>query len=337
MSLIASMRRLSIEPDRKLIWLKITIALALGCGLLLSWKLWVSSSRLFPLSPVSDTLPIIPYPIELICFLLLLGLLLAISILAQARWAILAFLALAVFISLWDQTRWQPWFYQYLLMLAALGFYAWKKPEIQNNRAVLNACRLIIVCTYFWSGVQKLNVNFINETWLDLSSGVLRVLPEALKGLPPSLMLIIPMLEICTALGLLTRRFRNAAVILALTTHTMILALLVASGENLVVWPWNVAMALFVVILFWQDAETSPRKILLTKNALHALVLILLGVLPALSLFDRWDSYLSLALYSRNTDQAVIYVSRPVIDRLPAALHTYIWQDSEPFFLDINR
>ena len=59
--------------------------------------------------------------------------------------------------------------------------------------------------------------------------------------------------------------------------------------------------------------------------------------MPAFSLVDLWDSYLSSALYSGNTDQAVIYVSPAVIARLPAALHPHIWQSSQPFFLDTNR
>jgi hypothetical protein len=321
-----------IEADRKLIWLKITIALALSLGFILSWRLWISS-RLFPLCPVSDSLPGIPFPFDYIWFVLLLALLLSISYIACPRRLILAFLALAVLLSLFDQMRWQPWFYQYIFMLAALGFYAWRKPENKSNRVPLNVCRLIIVCTYFWSGLQKLNVNFIREVWPDMTGPLLRWLPH----LPPFLILILPLLEICIGLGLLARRFRNLSVILAVATHIVILLLLISTGENTVVWPWNIAMIFFVVVLFWQDNETSSRKILIPKNAFHVLVLILFGVLPALSSIELWDSYLSSALYSGNTDQAIIYVSPYIVGLLPATIHSYIWQNTEPFFLDINR
>src|SRR5262249_2779491 len=138
------------------------------------------------------------------------------------------------------------------------------------------------------------------------------------------------------ALGLLTRRCRKPAVVAALATHLFVLLLLIASGENTVVWPWNVAMVALVLILFWQDEQTSPREILIARSPSHVVVLVLFGVLPALSFFDLWDSYLSAALYSGNTDQAVIYVSRPVIDQLPAAIRPHIWQSSPPFFLDLN-
>ena len=77
--------------------------------------------------------------------------------------------------------RWQPWFYQYFFMLAALGFYAWKKPEAKNNRKALDCCALIVVCIYFWSGIQKLNASFITEVWPDLSEPLFRFLPGGLQ------------------------------------------------------------------------------------------------------------------------------------------------------------
>jgi len=152
-------------PQQKLLWLKITIAAALLCAFGLSWRLWVSS-RLFPLSPVSDSLPAIPFPLDVIWFVLLLGLLPIIIILDRPRKLIFSFLILAGLLSLWDQTRWQPWFYQYFLMLTAIAVYAWKNPNAQNDQAALNVCRAIIAFTYFWSGLQKLNANFVREPGL---------------------------------------------------------------------------------------------------------------------------------------------------------------------------
>src|SRR5436853_5514999 len=223
------------EPEQKLAWLRITIALGFICGFVLSWRLWVSS-RLFPLVPVSDWLPVVPFPLDFIWFFLLLGLL-ALIIRAQSRWLILTYLILAGLLSLWDQDRWQAWFYQYLFMLAGLGIYAWKKPAARNNQAALNVCRLIVICTYLWSGFQKLNVNFVRSTWPDVAGSFLRFLPAAFKSPPPVLILLIPLLEISIALGLATLKVRNMAVIFALLTHLFILIVLISSGENMVVWP----------------------------------------------------------------------------------------------------
>jgi hypothetical protein len=333
---MSSAKNLRAEPYQKLVWIKIIVAIGLICGFGLSWRLWISS-RLFPLSPVSDSLPVVPFPFDQIWFFLLLGLLVTIIIIAHPRKLILIFVALAGLLSMWDQTRWQPWFYQYFFMLAAIGLYAWRAPEVRNYQAALNACRLIVIFTYLWSGLQKLNANFVRETWPDIAGSMLRFLPEAVKKLPPFFILLIPLLEISVGLGLVTRKYRNVSVVLAIATHIVVLLLLISSGENTVVWPWNIAMVFFVLILFWQDKEISPRKVLVPKNGFHVVALLLFGVLPAFSFVGLWDSYLSSALYSGNTDQAVIYVSPSVIDRLPAAIHPHIWQATQPFFLDINR
>jgi len=322
-------------PEQKLFWLKIVIPAALICAFALSWRLWVSS-RLFPLSPVGDFLHAIPYPRDVIWFGLLIGLLLAVIIIPHPRKIILIFLALAGLLSLWDQTRWQPWFYQYLLMLTAIGLFAWKQSDAANQQA-LNVCRLVIMCTYFWSGLQKLNANFVKETWSDITGPLFRFLPEFARKVPPFLILAIPISEILIALGLITRRFRNASVALAVGTHTFVLLMLISSRENTVVWPWNIAMVLFVVIFFWQEKETAPSKILASRNAFHVLVLLLAGVLPALSLVDLWDSYLSSALYSGNTDQAIILVSHPAMSHVPRTIHPYAREGSYWFFLDVNR
>lgn len=325
--------RLTVTSERRLIWLKLTLATALGLGFILSWRLWLSS-RQFPLVPVISKLPVVPFPFDYIWFALLFVLLGAICITAQARLLVIAFLVLAGLLCFFDQMRWQPWFYQYYFMLAAIGFCAWKDAETTNNRPALNICALIIVSIYFWSGAQKLNASFINEVWPVMAEPMLRLLPAGLRSLARRTALIIPVLEICIALGLLTRRFRNASVILAIATHALILALLVPTGENTVVWPWNVAMALVVLILFWRNKESTAGQILFPKRVFHAAVLILFAILPALNLFGLWDSYLSSALYSGNNYRGVIYISRPVMDRLPVTLHQYVWTEAQPMFLD---
>ena len=284
-----------------------------------------------------DLLPVIPSPLDKIWFFSLLGLAAAIAIVARPQRLILIFLVLAGLLCLWDQNRWQPWFYQYLFMLAAIGVVWWKKNgETRSQQQALNACRLIVASTYVWSGLQKLNASFIRETWPDIAGPWLRLLPEAVRKPPQPFILVVPVLEVAIGLGLIARRSRDAAVALALATHAFVLALLLCSGENTVVWPWNIAMGVFVVILFWRD-KAAGGEIFAVRNGLHAAVLLLFAILPALSLFDLWDSYLSSALYSGNTDQAVIYVDPAAIQRLPAQTLPHVWQKSQPFFLDINR
>jgi Methylamine utilisation protein MauE len=325
-----------VEHTRRVAWFRITLAAALLCGMGLSWRLW-TSARLFPLSPLSRSLPAVPFPFDVLWLLALLGLLAAILAVARAKRFMLFFLVLAGALSLGDQCRWQPWFYQYFFMLAAIVPLAGRQPAQGQLAPALNACRLIVAFTYFWSGCQKLNANFFSETWPDMAGPLLQFLPPAIHDWPRFFVYLFPPLEICIGIGLLTRRLRRWAVILAAAMHVLVLAVLVAAGENTVVWPWNVAMVFFVFILFWRDEATTPRDILVPRSNRHALVALLFGVLPAFGLAGRWDSYLSMALYSGNTEQAVVYVSPAVIERLPASIRSHVWQGTTPFFLDINR
>src|SRR5262249_17271795 len=159
-------------------------------------------------------------------------------------------------------------------MLAAIALCTWKSRQHHESTLALNVCRVIVASTYFWSGLQKLNATFIREAWPDVSRSLSSFLPAFAKRVPSSWALLIPLLEIAIAIGLVTRRFRKPFVILAVATHLSVLALLVASGENTVVWPWNIAMATFVTILFWRDRETNPLAILVPSNAFHGIVLL---------------------------------------------------------------
>src|SRR5262249_6059748 len=161
----------------------------------------------------------------------LMGLLAAVAIRPRSRAPAIAALALAAVLALLDQTRWQPWAYQYAAMLTAC---VW----LPDERA-LDACRTILALTYVWSGLQKVNATFVDQTWPDVAASLHGVLPGALARLPAALVLAIPAIEVLAGLGLLTRRFRAPAVALAIITHAAILGTLVWSRENTVVWPWN--------------------------------------------------------------------------------------------------
>jgi hypothetical protein len=318
---------------RQIAWLKIVTVAALFAGFSVSWRLWITE-RLFPVVPVASWLPTIRFPFDVIWFILLLPLLFLVALKAQPRNAILVFVVTAVTLSLWDQMRWQPWFYQEIVMLAAISS-CWRGRRSDPTNA-LNACRLIVVFTYLWSGLQKCNAAFVRETWPDFMADWFPQLPDAIKMFPPWLALIVPLVEVVIAFGLITTPYRNLAVWLAVTTHSVVLLLLISSAENMVVWPWNAAMSLWVVILFGKAGHVSALEILVPKDLVRGLLLLLFGVLPLLSFCGLWDSYLSSALYSGNTEQAVILISPADLSWFPG-LTPYIWQKTKPFFLDINR
>ena len=135
----------------------------MACGffvaLILSKHVWLTA-RHFPLVPVFSRLPPIPYPVD---YVLLAGLAILLGLIAAStapKLYISAFLFLLVVLALLDQCRWQPWTYQYSLMLATLAVFYWKGGRADDEDAALNICRLIMASVYFYSGLQKLNPTF---------------------------------------------------------------------------------------------------------------------------------------------------------------------------------
>ncbi len=311
---------------RRAYWLKITLVVAFFSGFLLSLKLW-GSDRFFPLAPVFEFLPPIPASFDYLLLGLMFLWLVAIALIWRSQKLIWGFLILAFGFSLWDQNRWQPWFYQYLWMLGALSFYPWQKSDANNRKASLNICRLIVVSLYFWSGIQKMNVLFLQEVFPWMLEPFSRHWPESLKQLVNLTGYAVPFIETAIGLGLLTRRFRPISLGLAIAMHLFILLCIgpLGHGVNSVIWPWNLAMIAFLLLLFVRTESITAKSIIGIKNSLpHKIGLVFFGIMPFFSFFDLWDSYLSAALYSGNIAQAHIFIEESVKKNLPSSLGAHL-------------
>jgi hypothetical protein len=288
-------------------------------GILLSRHLWIST-RHFPLVPIIRGLPQIPFPLDYICLVCLIVLLLLIGSSSKPQNYILAFLLLAIILGLLDQNRWQPWAYQYLLMLAVFGVFYWKGGHIEDQEAALNMCRLIVVSIYFYSGLQKINPNFAAHVFPLLTGG------GGMSASPfQALAIFPPFIEAAIGLGLLAKRIRNLSVLAATAMHGFILLSIGPFGLNVnsVVWPWNVAMVALVFLLFWQTDFSLADVIWKNRFSFQKVILLVVLVLPFFSFLGWWDSYLSWSLYSGNIDGANIFVGDGVASQLPAYLQKY--------------
>lgn len=316
----ALQRVLQLDSARTALRVKTTVVLGLLAGILLSQKLWVSS-RFYPLVPVFHALPRIPYPLDYICFGALLVCLFAAAFAQKPRIAIFVSVALLAALALWDQTRWQPWAYQYWVMLIALGCYSWKPEDVLGRRDALNMCRLIMGCTYVYSGLQKMNIRFISEGF----PWVAKTLPFHIPGLG-YLGWVAASIEISIGLSLLTRRFRKIGMINGIIMHVFILYSFGPLGRhwNSVVWPWNVVMIALILLLFWNAEATFADLVWRNKFVFQKVVLLLFGILPALSFLGYWPSDLSLALYTANLTEADVLVSDQVKQELPPAVQPYV-------------
>jgi uncharacterized membrane protein YphA (DoxX/SURF4 family) len=296
------------DTSKRLLYLRVTIALGTIAGMVLSHKLWLSG-RFYPLTPVFPFLKPVPSPFDYILFGATLAALAASAITPRL---ISIFATLAVVLAVCDQSRLQPWFYEYFFLLLGVAF------------ASPNACRLIVATTYLWSGIQKLNAGFINDVFPWMLEPFLRHLPHGAQAVVHPLSVAAPFVELWIGIALLGRKFRTAGIVAAVAMHIFILIALSPWGQNYnsVVWPWNIAMAAAVVILFWKSGD-SVKQILWGEGPLHVAILLLFGIAPVLSLFGMWDHYLSSAMYTNNRNGGTIFFSHPMLDRLPDGIADY--------------
>jgi len=294
-----------LDTEIRLRYLRSLIAAAFLAGMLLSRRLWFGIGRTFPRTPLISALPDAFRLLEFLFWPLLLIVLIFIALRKDATRFIVIALTLSAVLVLLDQTRLQPWVYQYSVMLGILAFQS-----RNTGSTTLAACQLVIAVQYFWSGIQKLNWTFAHKTLPDVLALTGITLPESL----PLLAIVVALTEAAVGVALIFRRTRPVAVIAAVAMHVVLLVMMITSKQNSVIWPWNVAMIVVVVVLFWQ-ADNSARLVSRASNSARVMLAIYC-LAPVLSFAGWWDLYLSSALYSGNTPNAAIRINAEVRERL---------------------
>jgi hypothetical protein len=194
-----------------------------------------------------------------------------------------------------------------------------------RNR-VLNTARLIVAGTYLFSGLQKINLNFVQNDFPWIVSPITDVVPAVTPTLR-WLGMAAPLIQVAFAVGLLTRRFRRVSLIAAISMHVFILGMFGPLGLdwNKVIWPWTAAMAVLDIILFANPQEFSWRDVVWSDwHPYHAGILAVFIALPLLSFVNLWDSYMSAALYSGNLTEAEIYTNDRGSNSLPDRVKAHL-------------
>ncbi|HEX8708785.1 MAG TPA: hypothetical protein VF723_11125 [Pyrinomonadaceae bacterium] len=309
----------------RLRYLRIALAAAYACGMLSSPGLWFGTGRTFPRAPLLNALPAFLSAADYLASVLLFAALALTAISRRPGPYLACALALTALLVVLDQTRLQPWVYQYFLMLGVLACGRWGEANEAAAGRTLAASQLIIAALYFWSGAQKLNWSFGHEVMPALLASAGVRWPGADAAYLPVAGLVVAACEAFIGIALLVRITRRAAVVLALAMHSLLLLILVAASHNSVVWAWNAGMMVMVGLLFWRMDQPHDWRTLGrwrgAESAGHSVraVLLLCGLAPALSFAGWWDLYLSAALYSGNAPVAVARISEPVRAMLPAS------------------
>lgn len=263
-----------------------------------SHELWFGVAREFPRAPLLFELPLV--------FERILAVVLAVSLISSAfsTRRLCSAVAVGVFLLLAaaDQTRLQPWAYQFSLILVILTF--------TDDDDGFSLIGILIAALYVWSGIQKLNHTFAFETMPMLLAPFGSFAPNVPAALA------VGLTESVIGFGLLIRKTRKIAVVAAVFMHFVILFLLIAAGRNQVVWIWNAVLILLVTTAFWRFDSCLTDGFKKTRTPFKVVVAAVV-LLPVLSFAGLWDSYLSGALYSGNVAVAAIRVDEESLSAFP--------------------
>ncbi len=322
------------------------LALCFLGSLALSYRLW-TSERDYPLVPVLDGLPQPPAPVNAVLFWAMAAALLAAAALPRPRVALAVVLGIGGVWAVLDQNRWQPYFAFYMVGVLCLWLSA--RAEAAPDRRHASAWwlvpfQLLVGSMYVWSGLHKLNRHYVATDFLLTAKPLLGWLGAEPASVPAGLVTVLALLSAVLELGfgvlLWVPKLRRAGVVGLTATHLFVLAMIGPLGAdyNRVVWPWNVAAVAALWLLFWPEGTGTqpaallrawlapadprgrggagvPRGLAWTCGA----VLLLFGVLPALSLAERWDAGLSWQMYAGKERIAVLFHEGDARAALPPA------------------
>lgn len=313
---------MNTQPLQSIGLLKLVVCIGFAAGFLVSKPLWLAD-RLYPLAPVFSWLPTLPPSYGLLLYYSLFILLAGIAASRTPLYWIKVFLVAITYLAMTDQSRWHPWFYWYSFMMLALA-YAFQVPDnYGKQQAALNVCRIILIASYVWAGLQKINVTF----YYNLFPWVLSTLSTsaAMHHFWSKVPFSIPIIEISIGFFLLVPKYRKIGIAMAIAMHLTILTLLGPLGKNVNdnIWTWNLSL-LFLVVIVFTNTDVSVRKLLQPSSVIHFIVIVLFLIMPAFTFINWWDAYPGFSLYSGSQRAAYIQLDDRSKRYLPDRLQSYV-------------
>ncbi|GIV33831.1 MAG: hypothetical protein KatS3mg031_1366 [Chitinophagales bacterium] len=324
---------MTLTDDLRLKIARITVALVFIGIILISFNLWLTD-RHYPLAPVFDFFPQIPSPYDYVQPVVLLVLLVLIIFNAAPHIVVRVFIVVFWLLVLCDQNRLQT--FNYILSFLLLPFAFYRKEDSSARELILHCMRLILIGTYFWSGVQKLNIGFVDRMYPYFAGKV------HIPGFEPDdllrkyVILIIPFYEILLSFLFMIGPLRSMAVVLAAVMHLSIAVFMSPAGFgwNLVVIPWNVGLVPLVFALFWK-AEFSLRELWSPRGyLLKGVVILLFIVMPVFNFFGLWDHNLSASIFSTRPKYAGVVINKELEADLPDYLRPYLRSMGDTVFIE---
>ena len=272
---------------------------------LCTYKLWMNHEG-FPAMPVWEIFGGWPAWLQSALFFSSLFCMLLTAV-KPVKYIVSFLLVLQIVICLADQNRWQPWQYQYLFMLGVYVF-------INNIAQRLWGWQFIMLSTYFFSALWKMQPAFIHDVWLNfILKGWLHIYEIPAWAFRAGY--VLPLAEMGALLLLCFARTRRLGMWGLIGMHLLVLLMMGPLGMwvNYVLWPWNIAMIFLLLFLFYKyPVEWTRQQV---RPIYNVLIIVCWGLLPWLLIVNKWDRYLSSVLFSGGAPYLYISTNNPVAMR----------------------
>lgn len=287
-------------------------------------QLWLSK-RDFPIVPLFDWIPVPIAPLDTI-LVVVFSLLFIVFIFKPIYKVGIPILLLYIYFSLIDQTRLQPFFFELIFVVFSMTLFS-------NNKKRVEQCLLLLFfCTYFWSGMHKLNAVFF-EKWMLGMSNRIPFIPIELRAL---FTYAIPFMEASFGLALLFNKTRKYGVILIALMHAIIISTLLIEGFGYIVIPMTLFNVITLFILFY-NYKISIREIFKLYHFKPIAIFLIAVVFPVFNFFGMYDHLLSFSYFSGKPKYARIWLmDKADLVKLPKNISDYMQEWNGGVYVDLN-
>ncbi|MBJ6368337.1 MauE/DoxX family redox-associated membrane protein [Snuella sedimenti] len=288
-------------------------------------KVWFSK-RMFPMIPLFEGIPVPNFMVDLVLIVSFFAFFFVFVFKPYWRLGI-PIVLIYIYWALLDQNRLQPFYFEIVFMVFALI-------EFRNNPALSKQCiLLILVGTYFWSGLHKCNMAFF-EIW---GNGLNKRIPFVPLWARQSFTYAVPFLEASFGVFLIFTKTRKWGIWLITIMHAMILTTFTIGGYGYAVFPLTLFNVFTLFYLFY-NKEFSINDLIRIRKPKAIILFLIAIVFPFFNFFGFYDHILGFSYFSAKPKYCRIHFAKTEkINDLPDHIRINVREFNEEYYIDLNE